>query len=248
MSVRGELSGRVYWVTLERPEKLNALNKEMWIGLAEQVRRGCGLRDATVVAIRGAGGSVCRGDDIRAMLELSDLGEAEEFFQAVAGAVKAIVDCPKPVIAAVHGYAFGGCMEILLVVDIVVASHDALFSAPEARLALIPPILSSVGALSLGLRRAKYLAMTMKVLTAEEAKSAGIVDEVVDKNALYRRVEELAEELAKIPPHVLSSIKKLANSLIDDRLLQEAMEMLKEMVISDEAKDRMRAFLEKRLT
>ena len=65
---------------------------------------------------------------------------------------------------------------------------------------------------------------------------------------MYRRVEELAEELAKIPPHVLSSIKKLANSLIDDRLLQEAMEMLKEMVISDEAKDRMRAFLEKRLT
>ncbi len=235
----------LFWVELRRPEKLNALDLDMWRGLEARLRGAC-RGPWALVALRGAGRAFCTGDDIGAMEALSTPEEAGEFFDALAGAVRAIVECGRPVAALVHGYAYGGCMEILLLLDVVVGVRGALLAAPEARLGLLAPLLSTLGPILLG-RRALGLASTGRPISVEDALRYGIVDYVVDSveegEALLRRI---ASEAAASDPQAVALARRLSLESLPWERAWRALDELKKLVLNPRAKERMRAFLQRR--
>jgi len=243
--VRLERRGPVAWVVLDRPEKLNALDEGMWRQLASTLRDACGGPEA-VVALRGEGRALCTGDDIKAMLNLGSIEESRRFFSAVREAVESLMECGKPVAMLVNGYAFGGCAEILLLADYVVAIDGSLIAFPEVRLGLIPPIASSLGPTLTGRRIARLL-VTGSPVSAREARELGIVDEVVgSEGEALEAIERFAEEVAAAEPRAVAVTRRLLASALNARVLEDALRALEEMVLSEQAKTRMRAFLESR--
>jgi len=245
--VFGEMKNGAYWIYLNRPEKLNAMNREAWNKLRMELEAGCRSNAVTIV-ITGKGKAFSAGDDILEMYRLENMDEASQFFEEISQALKAMIECPKPVIVAVNGIAVGGGAELLLAADIVVAARTAWFSFPEVSLGLVPPVLSTLGILSLGLGRAKYLALTAQRLNAEEARRYGLVDLVVEDYHLEREVKALVEDLSNYPPEALARIKRLINSTAAKlaESVEGAIRELAEASQTPEAKERMLIFLERR--
>ena len=234
--------GDVALIRLSRPEKLNAITRDMWERLASEVNRLCS--EAKALVFTGSGRAFSAGDDIGEMYSLESPSDARGFFSALASAVEAIVKCRRPLVAAVNGLAVGGGGEILLLMDYVVASKSAWISFPESRIGLIPPLLLTLGSMQLGPRLARSLALSGRRLAAEEALYLGLADEVVDGDPLPRAVE-VAKDMAGLPEDVVALIKLQTLRGFEDalRLVAE----LERLVLTGEAKGRMRAFLEKRL-
>ncbi len=239
-------SGKVYWVSLQRPEKLNALNREMWLQLADEISKGCSST-ANLVALKGEDRAFCTGDDIKAMFELESEGEAKSFFDSIRKAVEAIVSCSKPVVPVVHGYAYGGCAEILLLMDYVVGVSGTRIAAPEVYLGLIPPILSSIGPLLLG-RRARWLALSGEPLDVNTAKNLGLVDAVVNTiEEVVKHVEEKASLLDLADKAAVAITRKiLFTPLIEALERSGSLDELVRLSLTPQAKARMEAFLKRK--
>jgi enoyl-CoA hydratase/carnithine racemase len=245
----GTLKGKGYWIYINRPDKLNAMSYEAWKILEKEIRNGC-ESNAIAIVIIGKGRAFSSGDDIGDLYSLKDLRSANEFFETIWSAFKQILECEKPVIAAVNGLALGGGAEILLVSDIVIAARTAWISFPEVSLGLLPPFLLSLGPYLLGLRRVKFLALTAQRLSAEEAKEYGLVDLVVDDGRLIREIEALIEDLESYPPEALKSIKKLSSLPLKNINLnvKKSIEEVSKLTQHIEAKRKMEAFLYRRRT
>ncbi|MCE4628374.1 MAG: enoyl-CoA hydratase/isomerase family protein [Desulfurococcales archaeon] len=246
--------GRVYlrsensvgWIIIDRPRKRNAMTSRMWTALADYVLDACSRSDTAVVALRGVGGAFSAGDDIGEMLSISTPGEADRFFERVARAFEAVSSCPKITAALVEGPAAGGGAEMLLLIDYVVAVEGSIIGYPEIHIGLIPPILLTWGPKILGARTARKLALTGSYLQAREALRLGIVDEVVDTPSEgKKRIMEISLAAAGLPRKAVSAIKSLLPKPAPSEI-HSALQTLKLLVLSDEAKKRMREFLEKR--
>ena len=230
-------------VRMLRPEKLNALNLEMWRSLRGLVERAC--RGFEGVVITGSGRAFSAGDDIAAMLSLEDRAGIDEFFGEVSLAIESIALCRRPVVAAVNGIAAGGGAEILLVVDGVVAVRGAWISFPEALIGLLPPILLTLGSGLLGPRKAKYLALTGERIPVEEAQRMGLVDLVVAPGDLIQASILMVKAMSGAPETAVAAIKRIAYEEYRARL-NAALEALKGLLETPEARERMRGFLEAR--
>jgi len=230
----------ILYIGLNKPEKLNALDEDMWRGLTRILK---GASEAKPIIIYGVGKAFSAGDDIKMMFEYKDGGYIVN--QLIKPLIEAILEYEMPVIAAVDGYAFGAGLEILLLMDVVVSSPRSVFSVPEARIGLIPPLMLSMGRDLPGLKRAVYLTLTGRRMDAEEAYRYGIVD-IIDDDPL-KKATEVAKEIMRIPRDTIMSIKRFTNTyrriLYDERILDE----LSRLMSSEEALELMKRFLEKRL-
>jgi isohexenylglutaconyl-CoA hydratase len=243
--VEVERNGSIVTVWLNRPEKLNALNTAMWRELGQVFGEVCS-GDHSVVVLRGRGRALSAGDDIYEMYSLKTLDEARKFFSVAREALERIAKCPKPVIAVLSGLAAGGGAEILLVVDYVIATKGSWISYPESLIGLIPPVLATAGVLAVGLRRAKMLALTGMRLEADEAMRLGIVDEVVESEALVEeRIREVSSQLSSAPAQSVAAVKELVWSVAADAF-EKALAQLAQLVVSSEARARMQKFIEER--
>lgn len=248
--VATDLEDGIRLLRIERPRKLNALNSYLWGRLIEELEKACRDKNVKAIVLAGTSKAFSVGDDIYEMYELADRLDARRFFELVGQAVGKLIECPKLVIAAVEGYAYGGGFEILLACDIVVSSKSARFSAPEARLGLYPPLLSTLGVLVLGLRRAKSLAVSAVSLSAEEARSMGIVDIVVgDGEALEKAIEIARTITSEIPVEAIETIKQVSTGIVRRLLggeLEKALQRLEELSISERGKEYMGKWIEER--
>ncbi|ADL18584.1 Enoyl-CoA hydratase [Acidilobus saccharovorans 345-15] len=235
-----------YRITINRPEKLNAINGEMWDSLARELEKGCAT-DLRSILLTGSEVAFSAGDDIDAMSRLSTQRESEEFFNRILDVVTTMIKCNKPIVCAVKGLAAGGGAELLLACDVVVAAENAWISFPEVALGLLPPFLLSLGVTALGHRKARYLAMTGQRLSATEASLLGIVDEVVPQADVDQTVDDILSTLMSFPPQALQAIKRLALSDVDLSRMKEATGQLASLAMTDEAKERMRLFKEHKL-
>ena len=162
----------------------------------------------------------------------------------------AIEENPKPVIAAVNGYALGGGFELLLCCDLVIASRDAKMGLPEIRLALVPGGGGTQRSVArLGRNRANYLLLTGAVFPAANFAEWGLVNEIVDPAHLMARVLALATDIAAAPPEATAGLKTLTRFAetggdLADGLDREG-ELVRRLFRSDIAKRRVRAFAEK---
>ena len=241
-----EVKDGVSWIILNRPEKLNALDDKAWSELTDAIYKADKDDNVYCIVITGSGRAFSAGDDISVMESLKDHDDAERFYiRGIGETVKALIYCSKPVIMAVNGLAYGGGMELLLLADIVIASNKARFSIPEARIGVLPLLMPTLGVLVLGLRRVSWLSMTCEVLSAEEAKSIGLVDYVVPHEKLEDEVKNVCEKLKDIPRQSLRSIRRILSYWRTLGLQPVGISELVRLTLTDEAKRRMRAFLKK---
>lgn len=226
-----EKKGHVALLTLNRPKSMNAITREMFGGLreaAEYIRHDSGIR---AVIIAGAGDrAFCAGLDLKKSLEpggtILDRWDVRTVFEALESCRDSLTmyeKLPVPVIAAIHGYCLGGGIEIALVCDIRLASEDAVFAMPEARLGIVPDVGGSARLPRVvGAGKAKELIYTGRRIDAGEALRIGLVQHVYPKGELMAEAWKMAGEIAEVTPSVAHGIKMVVNyslsSSLDDAL------------------------------
>ncbi len=233
-------------ITLNRPQVLNALNRQLWKEICQNLERAEENRDIRAIIITGAGRAFCSGDDIKEVGRLQTPREVRVFFETAVNTITKLVRLPKPVIAAVNGPAYGGGCEIAMLCDLVVASEEATFAVPEGLIGAIPPIASVIGSYIVGKMNASLMMLTGKSMAAHEAKQIGLVNEVVSATHLIRTAEDLARSTMATAPSSIRSMKKLARLRFREEELSQAVEELINIVQSDEGKEGHMAFAEKR--
>ncbi len=201
----------VAWLELNRPKSRNALNEELIALLTNAVSDANDDDEVRVVVLSGAGPAFCAGGDIKAMQDNSDPRQAARFARRASDMFFAIENCAKPVVAAVHAYAFGGGTELVAACDVVVATRSARFGTNEVRVGLAPTFSSLRMAQIVGLHNAKYLALTGRTITAAEARRIGLVNIVVPNEALHHETARLAADMADNAPLGLAATKNLMN-------------------------------------
>lgn len=249
-TVRYERRERVAWITLDRPDRLNALDSPSWEGLEAALRRAADEEAVRATVLQGEGRAFCAGDDIAEILSWETESEANEALRGTLGStVRTLREHPKPVIAAVDGVANGGGCELVLLADLAVASGRSDFALPEARIGALPPIALTYGRTSLGKKALMELALTGEQFPASEAEAMGVVNHVVTSEQVPDVARELARSTVASGPASVAAVKELWGAMEDDlldRWFDEAMASLAERVSSEEAEEGLSAFLEKR--
>ncbi|MDR3565120.1 MAG: enoyl-CoA hydratase-related protein [Negativicutes bacterium] len=192
----GEIKNGVALITINRPRILNVLDLEVLAELSSILDELKQEDSAKVLVITGAGEKAfCAGDDVRPMVNL-DPKEAREWVTIGQQTFHKVEEYEKPIIAAVNGYAVGGGMELALACDIRVASEKAKFGLPEVKLGVTP---SFGGAQRLprlvGTGMAKWLAMSGRIIDAQEAYRIGLVERLTSPEDLMDTVMQIAEEI-----------------------------------------------------
>ncbi|MBM3310912.1 MAG: hypothetical protein FJY80_05330 [Candidatus Aminicenantes bacterium] len=235
-------------VTVSRPQALNALNTRFFLEMDALVAELKGRDDVKAVVLTGEGKAFVAGADIAEMVSKTQ-AEAREFSQLGQKTFRGLELLDKPVIAAVNGFALGGGCELALACDIRIASRKAKFGQPEVNLGLIPGYAATQRLPRLvGLGDALYLLLTAELITAEEALRIGLVQRVVEPEALLETALAVAKTVASKGPKAV----KLAKQVARQGLLMdfESGCALESQHFGDpfenEGAEGMRAFLEKR--
>src|SRR5262249_3260256 len=191
-----EREGPILVITLNRPEKLNALHPDLVNQLSLTLAGAEGATDINVLVVTGAGRAFSAGLDLDLLLRWSPQEKAE-YLSSVLRVFHRIWEMPQPVIAAVNGPAIAGGFDLAAFCDVRLASRAAVFGQAEINLGLVQVIHPLY--LSIGLARAKELAMTGENITAEEAYRIGLVNQVCEADDLMPRSLDLARKLASKP-------------------------------------------------
>jgi methylglutaconyl-CoA hydratase len=243
-------AGTVVTVTLNRPEVRNAFNEELIAELTAWAR-GPVPAGARVAVLRGAGKVFCAGADLVWMSKMVAYSHDENVRDATAMAemFQALDVLPLPLIGRIHGAALGGGAGLAAVCDIVVAGEDAVFGFTEAKLGILPAVISPFAVARIGVSAARELFLTASRFTAARAKEIGLVHAVAHEGALDSVVEAYAKELATSAPAAVTAAKRLIAQVVD-RSPQDVAGLTVEAIarhrVSREGQDGMRAFLEKR--
>ena len=244
-----ELKDDVAWITINRPQVLNAFREQTLDELIEAVKS---IReDASIVAavITGSGDrAFSAGGDFQAMMKLNR-ANAMHWNDRMLGLAMAIRGATVPVIAMVHGHCMGGGHELALWCDLVISADDGVFGQTGAKVGACP----TVGATQyiprlIGDRLAKEMIFLCRTFPAEEAVKIGLINKVVPKADLRRATEEWCQQMKGYSGQTLRATKKSLNFESDELYAswQQGMELLAEIWGSEESLEGMNAFLEKR--
>jgi len=208
--LRVEKTGSTAVVILDRPEAMNALSRALRARLHEAVTELAADPDVKVLILTGAGRAFTAGLDLKELgSDPRGLGAANARSPAE-NPVHAILDCPKPVIGAINGVAITGGFELALACDVLIASTNARFADTHARVGILPGWgLSQRLARIIGIYRAKELSLTGNFLDAQTALAWGLVNRVVEPEALMPAAMALADDMASIPLETLAAYKAL---------------------------------------
>ena len=240
-------------VTMNRPEKKNAANGQMWNELLDVARTAAGTSSIRCVVLTGAGGSFCSGADVDGMAGSSPTGERLHSLASMRHITDVCLSwfrLPQPTIAKVRGIAVGAGMNLALACDLLVAGVDARFSEIFARRGLT---IDFGGSFTLprrvGMHRAKELALLADIVDAATAHEMGLVNRVLPDDELDGFVADWATRLAAGPPIALAMTKRLLNNSLNVTL-EEALddEGLSQTVnfSTHDTREAVAAFLEKR--
>ena len=237
----------VVLLRINRPEVRNALNLEVRKLLAKHL---AGLGEDTTtraIVLTGNEKSFAAGADIK---EMAEAGTIEMLQRGVHKLWRAIAGCPKPVIAAVSGYALGGGCELAMTCDIIVAGESARFGQPEVNIGIIP---GGGGTQRLTRAIGKYKAMkyilTGEQFSAKEALDMGLISEMVPDPEVEGRAIDLARQIAVLPPLAIQLAKEAVLAGMEAPLssaLALETKSLQILFSSQDQKEGMRAFIEKR--
>jgi 2-(1,2-epoxy-1,2-dihydrophenyl)acetyl-CoA isomerase len=243
-------------IILNRPEVLNAANRQLITELADATAEAAEDRSARVVLLRGAGAHFCAGGDITMFGELIKLPPAERrrsLYQIVDGLHPLLIrlrHMPKPVVAVVQGAAAGFGLSLVLASDLALAAEDAIFASGYIHLGTSPDggLTATLGRV-VGLKHAAELMMLGDRFDAQRAFQLGIVNRLVPPAALEGEALALATRLANGPTHAYARTKALLQATLGDAFdaqLRRETESFAACAAGEEFVEGVRAFLEKR--
>lgn len=251
--VRHIVDGQVSYITLNRPEVLNALTPGQRDLVVELLDRATADPDVRAVVLTGTGRGFCAGADLRGASGAGERVAGDVARTLRLGAqrlIAAVLDCEKPVIAAVNGTAAGLGAHLAFACDLVLAAESAKFVEVFVRRGLVP---DGGGAYLLprliGPRRAKELMFFGEALTAREAERLGLVNRVLEDEELTKTAREWAERLAAGPTRALALTKQLVNASLDtDRATAFAAEAAAQEInmTTQDAQEGVASFVERR--
>lgn len=234
-------------LTLNRPEARNALDQPLRNALRERFTALSEDRGVRCIILTGGDRVFAAGADLKAMVDISPIDimllENQRMWQAVA-------DCPKPIIAAVNGFALGGGCELAMHADLILAGESACFGQPEIRVGIMP----GAGGIqrlarTLGKFKAFRLLLTGEPITAMEAERLGLVTEVVADDQVQASALVLAERIAAQPPLAISQIKEVLlagqDASLETALMLER-KAFQLLFASRDQQEGMQAFLDRR--
>jgi enoyl-CoA hydratase/carnithine racemase len=252
---KAEVDGQILIITINRPEVLNALNPEAHHELSRVFDAFSEDSNLRVAIITGTGTrGFCVGSDLKSKLHIDNpltQSVTEKPPTGFAG-LCARFDLYKPVIAAVNGAAIGGGMEIVMACDLAVAAEHAVFSLPEPRVGLAS--LGGGGGLArivrqIPMKQAMRLILTCEQITAREALEMGLINEVVPAGEELSKARELAEKILLSAPLAIEASKAVALASLSNTLERSILDQhpaAMKMLLSEDAKEGPRAFVEKR--
>lgn len=245
-----EIADKIGILKVNRPEVLNAVNTETILEIESAMKEFNDNEDVRVIIITGEGKSFVSGSDISRLAQMDSLA-AREYSQIGQRVLSYIENMEKPVIAAVNGYALGSGCEIAMACDIRIASEKAKFGQPEVKLGLIPGHAGTQRLARLvGIGKAKELIFTGDLIDAQEAYRIGLVNKVVPAENLLEETKNIAKKIIdNAGPNAVKIAKTVLNRGVDSNL-QTAnsyeTEAFSILFSTEEAKEGMKAFLEKR--
>ena len=241
-----ETNDGVAWLTLRRPEVLNALDTELVAALADGAEAAAADPDVSLVVVRGEGRAFCSGID-RTALAAGAIGEA--FYRHWVRALNHLEDMPKVTAAVLHGYSIGGGLQLALACDLRIATEDAVLGLGATRHGIIPD--GSVLRLArvVGLGRAKELTLLNDDLTAADARAMGLVNWVCPAGEQARALETLIAKVRGASPTANAHAKRLLHESFhrDPRaMLEDVLSAQRACMASWEAAEANRAWVEGR--
>jgi enoyl-CoA hydratase/carnithine racemase len=200
-------------VTLNRPERLNAISGDLLSAFTGALEAGIADPDAAVLILTGAGRAFCSGDDLKEFdLQSRSHGSIRAHIVAIQNITRLMLGCDKPIVGAVHGFAVGGGFEWMLNCDLVVAADDLVAFFPEMDWGqFVTGGITHLLPLSIGYQRTMELVLLGERQSATRLERLGLVNEVVEKVALQARAREIAKKIASKSRYAVGRLKKLIN-------------------------------------
>ena len=234
-------------IRINRPEARNALNLEVRKCIVQALSEMTDNANTRAIVLTGSTKSFAAGADIK---EMAGVGTIEHLLRGTHKLWRAISSCPKPVIAAVNGFALGGGCELAMTCDIIIAGESARFGQPEVKIGIIP---GGGGTQRLTRAVGKYKAMryilTGDPFTAQEAYAMGLVSELAPDSEVEKRAITMAQQLAELPPLALLHAKEAVQAALETPLsagLGFETKAVQILFSSQDQKEGMAAFIEKR--
>ena len=244
--VRVERRGGILAITLDRPERRNAITVAMYAALADAIAGAFEDGETRVISIRGEGQDFAAGNDLADFLEPAERDEEIPVWRLL----RALAECEVPIVAAVHGNCVGIGTTMLLHCDLVIADETARFSMPFVDLALVPEAASSLLLPRLaGRRRAARYLLLCEAFGADEAQAMGLISHCVPQGQLDAKLDELVTTLLAKPPEALRLTQRLLRRGATDEILERMKlesSLFAERLSSPEVKEAISAFFEKR--
>ncbi len=243
--------GGVLTLTLNRPEKRNALNAAAMAELTQALEAAAEDAACRVVVLTGAGEAFCAGMDLGHLEALGSKTEEEHRTDSmqIARMLRTLYELPKPTIAAVNGAAIAGGMGLATVCDFTLAVPEAKFGYTEVRIGFVPAIVSAFLREQIGDKRARELLLAGRLIKADEAHTLGLVTRVVPAAKLMDEANKLAGKLVENSPQAMEATKRLLSEQVRERLdvaIALAVEANVQARATKDFKEGIRAFLEKR--
>ena len=241
----------ICYLTLNRPEVFNALNLQLVRDLISALRKAESAPDVRVVILKGAGKAWCAGGDLEELLELTEGSAADRraYLLDFKGMIDTVRAVSKPVIASVHGACVGGGNELNIACDLTIASEKAKFGQAGPRVGSMPAFgVPQNLQILVGEKRSREITYLCRLYKARDAEAMGWINKAVPAEDLEKETEKWAKEIVEKSPTAITLGKKMHNVYYD--LLSSSAEIGVEMLTffwgTEEAKEGMRAFKEKR--
>ncbi len=246
------LDGPIARLTLNRPDMRNAFDETLIAALTAAVKTAVEDSRVRVLLLTGAGKAFCAGGDLNWMRKMGTLTDADNRQDAtrLADMLHAVWTCPKPIVACVNGDAYAGGMGLVAACDIAVAADSAHFCLSETRLGLLPATISPYVIRALGERAANRYFLTAERFDAATALRLGLVHEVVPAALALAAAEALCRTLCANGPGAVQASKRLvrdfAGQPLNGTLIADSVERIAAIRSTEEAREGVTAFLEKR--
>ena len=244
--------GTVCHVTLNRPDVRNAFNAELIAALTQAFEDLSKRDDLRVVVLGAKGKAFCAGADLNWMRAMADYSWEQNHADAqkLATMLWTLYQCPVPIVGRVQGDCYAGGMGLAAVCDVLLASDNVTFCLSEARLGLSPATISPYVVRAMGEQAARRYFVTAERFSATQAHAMGLVHEVCPADELDARVAQMVETLAANGPKAVRACKKLVRDVaglpIDEALRNETARRIADIRASDEGKEGLQSFLQKR--
>jgi methylglutaconyl-CoA hydratase len=242
----------VLHLTLNRPDVKNAFNERLIVEIDAAVTEASANAGVRALVLTGAGDAFCAGADLTMMQRAAAFSDSENKADArrLAGMLHAIYSCDKPVIALVHGACMGGGVGLAAACDIVIAADDSFFALSEARLGIIPAVISPFVLQAIGPRQARRFFLTGERFDAAAAKAIGLAHMTCLKAQLKETMEGVLKNLLACGPEAQREakalIRRVAYRPIDEAVMEETAGLIARIRSGAEGREGVAAFLEKR--